>query len=210
MKIRRGNITLERLEENHIEMVRRWRNSPEVAQFMIYREHIAEEAQKKWFASIDNYSNLYFIIYSNEIPVGLIYGAGLDWEHKTVENAGIFIAEPSFRETDHALQASLLLNDFAFALGFEKIFIKVLNENKVATLYNMKMGYTVYPGHVNHQTQSFVLTREAYFNNVAFLRKITRAGTGFSVFLDNEEIKADGPGQSPELKKVLTVFLRKP
>jgi len=41
------------MTHDDIEMVRRWRTSPEIAQFMLYREPITPEMQEKWYASLD-------------------------------------------------------------------------------------------------------------------------------------------------------------
>ncbi len=53
-------VTLSRLTIDDIELVRQWRNSETVRQFMEFREEITPEMQIKWFKSIDNEINNYY------------------------------------------------------------------------------------------------------------------------------------------------------
>ena len=78
MKFRKYGITLTRLREDDIELVRKWRNSPGIQQYMEYREFITEEMQKKWFESINNLQNFYFIIEYENKKIGLINTSNID------------------------------------------------------------------------------------------------------------------------------------
>ena len=62
MIIQKGDIRFIRLKEEDIELVREWRNSPEITQYMEFRDFISEDMQQDWFESIDTIYNLYFII----------------------------------------------------------------------------------------------------------------------------------------------------
>ncbi|MDZ7743378.1 MAG: hypothetical protein U5Q03_16975 [Bacteroidota bacterium] len=46
MKLFKYGISLNRLKEDDIELVRKWRNSRKINQFMEYREEITPEMQK--------------------------------------------------------------------------------------------------------------------------------------------------------------------
>lgn len=65
-------VRLVRLTEGKIDLVRRWRNDPKIAQYMDFREYITEEMQKAWFKRIDNEYNFYFIIQVSEKKIGLV------------------------------------------------------------------------------------------------------------------------------------------
>ena len=54
MIIRKYGISLERLTEEDIELVRQHRNSEFIRKRMFYQKMITEEEQKKWFQSINN------------------------------------------------------------------------------------------------------------------------------------------------------------
>lgn len=92
MIIESNGITIERLREKDIEMVRKWRNSKFVKQFMIHQETITIEMQKEWFKSVDNFNNFYFLIIYKGKKVGLGNVKNIDWEKKEGE-AGIFITK---------------------------------------------------------------------------------------------------------------------
>lgn len=67
------DITLVPLCLEHLEMVRKWRNSQEVSAYMYTERHITEEDQIKWFnkVSLDT-SCKYWIICYEERMVGLV------------------------------------------------------------------------------------------------------------------------------------------
>ncbi|HET6992980.1 MAG TPA: hypothetical protein VFJ43_16730, partial [Bacteroidia bacterium] len=106
-------VTLIRLQHADIELVRMHRNSPEIAQFMEFREEISKEDQEKWFQSINNKFNNYFIIVFRGIKIGLIYGAEINWEMNETMNGGIFIWDQKWMETPVPLSASLLLTEIS-------------------------------------------------------------------------------------------------
>ena len=62
MKFFKYGITLERLREEDIELVRQWRNSDPVRLNMKYQELITPEKQREWFNSINNVNFHYVMI----------------------------------------------------------------------------------------------------------------------------------------------------
>jgi hypothetical protein len=59
MRFTRFGITLEKLQRQHLEQVRCWRNSGLVLPYMRYREVIQPEDQIRWFEAIDPGKNWY-------------------------------------------------------------------------------------------------------------------------------------------------------
>jgi RimJ/RimL family protein N-acetyltransferase len=186
-------IVLVRLQRQDIEMVRQHRNSMAINRFMEYRKEISQEEQEKWFASIDNKFNNYFLIHHENESVGLIYGAGIDWEKKETSNGGIFIWEESLLETHVPLAASLLLTEISFLLGLERTYIKVLRDNPRAISYNQNLGYEMLPGQEEVMNQQYVLTKENYYSKAARFRKpyVQAHGEVFSMLLDHIEHEAE-------------------
>jgi UDP-4-amino-4,6-dideoxy-N-acetyl-beta-L-altrosamine N-acetyltransferase len=186
-------IVLVRLQRQDIEMVRRHRNSTAINRFMEYRKEISQEEQEKWFASIDNKFNNYFLIHHENEPAGLIYGAGIDWEKKETSNGGIFIWKESLLETQVPLAASLLLTEISFLLGLERTYIKVLRDNPKAISYNQNLGYEMLPGQEDVLNQQYVLTKENYYSKAARFRKqlVREHGEVFSILLDHIEHEAE-------------------
>lgn len=72
------DIVLTPLTKEDIELVRIWRNSPEVAQYMYTENEISVEQQKAWFERIkdDNTSKYWIIEYDNQ-KIGLASLTGI-------------------------------------------------------------------------------------------------------------------------------------
>ncbi|MGB3591798.1 MAG: hypothetical protein WBA16_08975 [Nonlabens sp.] len=162
MQIDGYRIILKRLSIDDIELVRYWRNSDLINQFMEHREYINSVDQIEWFESIDNTTNNFFVIYIEDKKIGLIYGADIDWELQQTGNAGIFIWATSYWETSIPLRASILLTDTSLLLGLKKTYIKILRSNGPAIHYNTQLGYSLLPDQEDIVNQNYVLTAPAY------------------------------------------------
>ena len=135
-------IRLVQLSEDKIELVRRWRTDPKIAQFMEYRGEITPEMQKKWFQKItDSHENLYFLINDDGKDVGLINIRNIDWKERTGES-GIFIWDDSLHHKGIATRAGCCLYDFAFIdLQFRQLTAFIYNTNPASIKYHQKFGF---------------------------------------------------------------------
>lgn len=62
-----------------IEMIRNWRNSPKVSDYMYTNNNITVEDQKKWFNKIENEtSSKYWLIVYDGKKIGLVWITGID------------------------------------------------------------------------------------------------------------------------------------
>ncbi len=172
MLIRKYGITLKRLKEEDIELVREMRNSTVISRTMAYREHITPEMQKKWFESINNKYNGYFIIVYEGKKIGLINGKNIDFEKRCCEG-GIFIWDEHYKNTIVPGLASIIMNDWTFLIiNFNVIYAKVLQENGNALTYDKLMGYEpCQPLTDEKGVQWLKLTKENYLRKVKLLRK---------------------------------------
>lgn len=67
------DINLRKLALQDIEMVRNWRNSPEVSSYMYNETFITEEQQLNWYNKVSNDpSSFYWIIEYNSKSIGLV------------------------------------------------------------------------------------------------------------------------------------------
>lgn len=152
-----------------IELVRNWRNSSKVSQFMEFREHITAEMQEKWFSSINNVHNLYFIIeYKNE-KIGLINGKDIDWGNKTMET-GVFIANEKFLNTEVPLLAVIIFGELGIMTFGLKAYAHILKSNERAKRYNKFIGFTLCEGQEDIENQLYVMTRESYMKKERLIR----------------------------------------
>lgn len=173
LSLKQFDVELRRLQLEDIELVRKWRNEAHVAQQMIYREYITTEMQLKWFDSINNQYNYYFLILFKGNKVGLINAKDYDLERGFGEG-GIFIGDKAYEDSFAAVFASLCLLNFVFYLlpHISKSRIRVLKTNVRAIQYNKLMGYEEISGAKNTHDQLFELSRERYLIQGLKLNKV--------------------------------------
>ncbi|MFM7758901.1 MAG: GNAT family N-acetyltransferase [Crocinitomicaceae bacterium] len=173
LSLKQFDVELRRLQLEDIELIRKWRNEAHVAQQMIYREYITTEMQLKWFNSINNPYNYYFLILYKDMKVGLIHAKDYNLE-KGFGEGGIFIGDKSYEDSYAAVFASLGLLNFVFYLlpHITKSRIRVLKTNKRAIQYNKLIGYEEISGAKNTHDQLFELSRERYLTHGLKLNKV--------------------------------------
>ena len=174
-------IRLIRLREEHIETVRQWRNADHIRQEMQFREHITEDMQITWFMSIDNLENNYFLIEVEGKLIGLVNGAGIDWNALETRSGGIFVWDRTFWDTKYPMAASLLLMDLSVLCGFETTYAEILDSNKRAMAYNQLLGYKcIEPANANGAS-TYRLEHSVYVEKRQLLRDLFFADTRHEV-----------------------------
>jgi len=170
MIIKKYNVTLKRLGEEDLELVRVKRNAAYIKKKMFFQDEITPEMQKKWFTSISNIYNYYFVIEYNNQKIGLINGKNIDYRHKIGEG-GLFIWDKKYWLSSVAAFASICLIDFAFLIQkLEKIFYQVKSENDHVISFNTHLGYTFHSEEKSADKKFYVLTRENYFSKAEKIR----------------------------------------
>lgn len=175
MHIRKYGITLARLTQNRIELVRQWRNAPHIQSFMEYRKTITQAMQKKWFAGLNPVSDFYFVIeYQNE-PVGLIHTSGIDWQEKS-GHSGLFIYKQQLLGTPVPVLASLSMVDFFFhCCTLNALHAKVMDENPVAIKYNAQLGFKPSEPTAGNGFRNYSLTASDYSIATKRLHLLTKS-----------------------------------
>jgi RimJ/RimL family protein N-acetyltransferase len=195
MKLTKYGIHLRRIRLEDIELVRQWRNSPQINQFMEYREHITPEMQLEWFRSVDNYENFYYIIEYQDKKIGLINSSHIEWDTVSSEG-GIFLWDEKYYETFVPVWASLcLLETSYFILGAGRSVIKTLRDNERAKKLNTHLGYELQEGQEEVYNQEYVMKAASFRRKAARLIHAARllAGDdakGHTVFFDREDIRS--------------------
>jgi len=195
MKLTKYGITLNRLREEDIELVRQWRNSPKISQFMEYREYITPEMQQEWFRSVDNFDNFFFVIEYQDKKIGLINSSHIEWDTVSSEG-GIFLWDEQYYETFVPVWASLcLLETTYFVLGAGRSYIKTLKDNERAKKLNTHLGYELQTGQEDVNNQEYLMTATSFRLHATRLMKAAAmlAGpelTGHSVSFDQDDIKS--------------------
>ncbi len=181
MIITKGNYSYRRLTLDDIELVRQWRNSELVSQYMEYREEISPEMQLKWFHSIDNIYNMYFIISYKGEKIGVINAKDINWEEKSMET-GVFIGVKRFLNTEVPLLAVLIFGELGVSNFNLTAYAHILKTNKRAIRYNKFMGFQLCEGQEDVENQLYKMTRESHLKKAKILRM------AFFKVLGNREI----------------------
>ncbi len=179
MIIERYGIKLIRLNKEDIELVRQKRNDPEISKRMYHREIITPIQQKKWFESVNNKLNYYFIICFQDKKIGLINAKEVNLV-EGVGEGGIFLWDKDYWNNYVPTLASLVLLEFCFlSLNiFDLSFIRIRKDNLNAVSYNKALGYILIPGQENNDNQIYVLTKRKFIMHAAKLMKGAEILTG--------------------------------
>lgn len=122
-------IRFDRLGEEHLEIVLKWRVDPEIARYMFTDVQYDLDKQRRWFANIkDDKACRYWIIYYQDKPVGLINLAAIDRVNLRC-TAGYYIGELQYRQLG-AMIPPYLYNYVFREMKFRKIYGEVLAGNK--------------------------------------------------------------------------------
>jgi len=171
MRIDYLGVSLIRLCEEDIEEVRLWRNAEHVRMNMEYQVLISQEAQRKWFHSINNIQHFHFIIQIGHQRIGMVSAARINWNTRTGD-AGIFIGEQSYLGSPHAVFAVLAMMDFMFeVMGIERLEAKVNRLNRPAVFFNQKLGYQAKEPTSQSLFQEYYVTKATYFQRAKALRR---------------------------------------
>ncbi|MGK0442347.1 MAG: UDP-2,4-diacetamido-2,4,6-trideoxy-beta-L-altropyranose hydrolase [Pseudohongiellaceae bacterium] len=146
-KITAFKVSLIPLAEGHLEMVRAWRNHPDVAGFMLNQEEISESQQQAWFMAVNaNVAQQHYLIEYKAQAVGVINiksanGCSLI-DANTIE-VGMYLApECKYRGTVLAFCPALAINQFCFdILRCEHLQAVVMPTNNNAIRFNGQLGY---------------------------------------------------------------------
>ena len=140
-------VTLKSITADDIELVRYWRNQSDIVNFMEYKNYITPTNQLKWFASVNNKFNYYFIIEFENRKIGLINVKNYDSVAGFGEG-GIFIWDKDYIGSFAAVFSSLCLLNFMLVKVnvCTKSRIRILRNNERAIHYNKLLGYKLLPG----------------------------------------------------------------
>ncbi|MPY24949.1 GNAT family N-acetyltransferase [Shewanella psychropiezotolerans] len=141
-KFERYGVTLSPIEPEHLEMIRQWRNSPSIQQYMLDQREISQVQQQAWYSGlIKDKSRLYWLIIFKNTPIGVASILGVD-ETRDSGEPGLYIYPEQYRSNIVPFCVAFALNDMAFfELGLKRLDAIVLSENSAALRFNVKCGY---------------------------------------------------------------------
>lgn len=182
-----------RLQEEDIELVRYWRNSEKIRQYMHFREYITKEMQQKWFKSINNIYNYYFIIHYKQSKIGLVNVRDVNYNERTGD-IGIFIWEDKYIGSKIPAHSLFMIGDFSFYfLRLKKVYGTVLKNNAKVISHNLKLGGVIIRETGNKLLLKF--SKERYESKTHKLKKaaqaLTKTGYGMNIIIEKCDYNND-------------------
>ncbi|MDB4973956.1 MAG: hypothetical protein JWN48_2297 [Myxococcaceae bacterium] len=165
-------VTQTRVRREDIELIRRWRTDPSVNRYMFYRGDITPEQQARWFESIDNDRNFFFIVHHEGRPIGLNSIKDIDWSTRSGEG-GLFIVPEELRQSLVVFRVAIPPLIWLFEhMNFSFVHAAVHPENRRAIRYNQALGHTIDAETLGGEVVRSRITREAFVERRAFFRKV--------------------------------------
>lgn len=144
-------VELKAITENDLEMVRQWRNHPDVAQYMLSQEQISTELQVQWFKQLQQRTDsVVFVAFYKNVPLGVANAKALNGLSIMASDdiePGVYMApESRYRGTLLAFAPALALNQTLFErTGCKRLVAHVITSNTAAIRFNQTMGYEQIP-----------------------------------------------------------------
>jgi UDP-4-amino-4,6-dideoxy-N-acetyl-beta-L-altrosamine N-acetyltransferase len=136
-------IRLRLMEAADKEMVRNWRNLPEVSRHMYTDHYITPEEHEAWLDStLRDPSKLHWIICHEDADVGVAYLYDIDQTNRRC-SWGLYVADPKMRGRGiGGLVENAVLRHVFEDLGLHKICCEVLASNRPALALYEKFGFS--------------------------------------------------------------------
>ncbi|MDB4986296.1 MAG: hypothetical protein JWN04_1474 [Myxococcaceae bacterium] len=165
-------VTQTRVQEEDIELIRTWRTDPAVNRYMFYRGDITPQQQLRWFRSIDNDRNYFFIVHYQGRKIGLNSIKDIDWTTRSGEG-GIFIVPEELRQSLFVFRVAIPPLVWLFEQKkLEFVHGAVHPDNRRAIRYNLALGHTIDPTTLGTDIIRSRITREAFAEKRAFFQKV--------------------------------------
>lgn len=136
-----SDIKLEKLTLDDIELVRTWRNSEEVSQYMYTDSIISQEDQENWFKSIDWEKSCYWLITYKGTKLGLASISGIDRVLSSCYWA-FYLGDISVRGAGIGAKVEYKILTYVFEeLKLNKLRCEVLVTNPKVIVMHEKFGF---------------------------------------------------------------------
>ena len=123
-------ISLRRVTEEHLPLLLEWRTRPEISSMLFTNPKLTMESQKRWYEALkEDPTQIRWIIYNGETPIGSIYIVDIDNTHKRCES-GIFVAVKELSSVQLYMAVHWNMFDYVFnSLGLNRIYAYIFTDN---------------------------------------------------------------------------------
>lgn len=136
------DINFVKIEESDLEMIRQWRNSPEVGQYMYTDTEISPDQQKEWFKKISSEEDSkYWIIEFQKKKLGVACLVNIDFNHSKCF-WGFYLGDTSIRGKGIGAKVEYNVLKYVFEeLKLNKLCGEVLYFNEKVIKMHEKFGF---------------------------------------------------------------------
>jgi RimJ/RimL family protein N-acetyltransferase len=139
--LKKHGVELVQLNETHLELLREWRNSKFVQQYMFNQKQINAGEQLVWFRSLSQKNEYHFLI---KVKGDLIGSCNLKIASNRIAEGGIFVCSENFLGGLDVIKAIFIMYDWAFKeLGVKSVEARIIHTNKRAIRFNCGIGFIV-------------------------------------------------------------------
>lgn len=120
-----------------------WRNKDAVRMNFIFREKFTQEMHRDWLKSyVYSGKVIQYIIEEQKSSraIGSVYIRDIDLKNQSGE-FGILIGEDEYRGKGYGTETARLFIPYCFSLGFHRIFLRVLADNRHAVRCYRRAGF---------------------------------------------------------------------
>ena len=130
------------LTAEHLELVRTWRNSPAVAQYMYTADPISAEQQQAWFGRISQDASVqYWLIYYQGRPVGVANLYAISRANRSCYWA-FYLGDQDLRGSGIGAKVELAVLGYVFEeLKLNKLSCEVFVTNEKVVAMHEKFGF---------------------------------------------------------------------
>lgn len=148
----KGSFYLRDARAEDKEMIRQWRNSPEVARYMYTDQYISEEEHERWFHNaLKDPKRKYWIIMYEREAIGLVNLYDIDAKNKRCF-WGLYISSEDVRSKGMGGFIEYQVLKYVFDdLEFNKLCCEALSENTRAINFYKSFGFAeegIYRRHI--------------------------------------------------------------
>ena len=130
-----------RLTEKHLDLVRNWRNSPEVGKYMYTNSYITKEEHLNWFIKVnDDSTKAYWVINVDNIDVGVVNLYNIDLHNRRCYWA-YYLADFSVRGKGIGRLIEFNILKYVFEkLKLNKLCCEIFSWNNLVVQIHQKYG----------------------------------------------------------------------
>jgi RimJ/RimL family protein N-acetyltransferase len=167
-------VTFKDVGPTDLELLRTWRNHPEIRRFMVFRDEITPEMQQRWYASIDPERESYSILFVAGEAIGLTQLRHIDARSRSAEG-GIIMFRAEHQNGVLPYRAAIAGMDWNFLQRkLERLDVTVLKSNQRARRFVRSLGYVLEDPDPAGDVLKGSVTSERFFRAAAQWRPIIR------------------------------------